>query len=185
MKKRVRLKVVAFVLLFCAAVAAISAVSWRSALKLMHPKEYTLLVDSYAAQYGLDADLVYAVIKTESSFDEEAVSSANAKGLMQITPETFLWLQTKLHETRGEEELMEPEVAIQYGCFFLKLLMEEFGDEQTALAAYHQGRGKVNSWLREAENSADGKTLDRIPSQETGHYIDKVTKAKAVYEKLY
>nr|HNX65180.1 lytic transglycosylase domain-containing protein [Oscillospiraceae bacterium] len=67
----------------------------------------------------------------------------------------------------------------------LSLLYEEYQDIPTAIAAYHAGRGTVNNWLKDPQYSADGKKLDNIPSNTTGHYVNKVLKAYEGYTNLY
>ena len=59
------------------------------------------------------------------------------------------------------------------------------GDEKTAIAAYHAGRGQVNAWLRDPDISPDGKTLVNIPESETKKYVEKVQMAVSIYDKLY
>ena len=59
------------------------------------------------------------------------------------------------------------------------------GDEKTAIAAYHAGRGQVNAWLRDPDISPDGKTLVNIPESETKKYVEKVQRAVSIYDKLY
>ena len=126
-----------------------------------------------------------AVIKTESSFDPEAESSAGALGLTQITPETFHWLQTKTGEALSDNALCDPETSIRYGALFLGLLLDEFKAEETAVAAYHAGRGRVNSWLKDKNISPDGVNLRDIPIPETAHYVRKVMRAVNIYNSFY
>ena len=61
--------------------------------KTLYPCKYSALVEQYAAEYDLDPLLVYSFVRTESGFDPDATSSVEARGLMQMTEETFLWLQ--------------------------------------------------------------------------------------------
>ncbi len=154
-------------------------------LHTLYPKEYSDTIEIYAEEYGVDEALLYALIECESGFDKNAVSSVGAKGLTQITPETFKWLQTKTGESYEDEALFEPEISIKYGAFFLGLLLDEFGDTKTALAAYHAGRGQVNEWLENPEYSIDSKKLDNIPFEDTSAYAEKVMKVKYLYSKIY
>ena len=154
-------------------------------LQTVYPKEYSDIIETYAEEYDIDKALLYALVECESGFDKNAVSSVGAKGLTQITPETFKWLQTKTGESYTEDDLFEPEVSVKYGAFFLDLLLEEFGDTKTALAAYHAGRGQVNEWLKNPEYSKDSKTLDEIPFEDTSQYAEKVMKVKDRYCKIY
>lgn len=150
-----------------------------------YPRDCADIVERCAAQYDLPPSLLYALIRTESHFNARAVSSADARGLTQITPETFEWLLLKTGETLPLEALFEEEVSVRYGAFFLRMLLDEFGETRTALAAYHAGRGQVNRWLRDPEVSPDGRTLERIPFAETEHYVRKVTLAEKRYRMVW
>lgn len=158
----------------------------RGILRARYPLDYIETVDKYAEEYSVPRVLLFAVIHTESGFQPDAVSSAGAMGLTQITPDTFHWLQTKTGETLPDEALFVPETSIRYGALFYSLLLTEFdNDWYTAVAAYHAGRGQVNSWLQNPEYSADGKALTTIPSKDTNHYVHKVLRAVEVYYNLY
>ncbi len=191
-KKAVRRLVLAvfIILLAIAAIAGIKAYKKSEyEFKLAsHPLEYQEYVDKYAREYGLDKYLLYAVIKTESSFDSEAVSNVGARGLMQIMEETFDWIQFRLGE-EGEtvyDDMFDPETNIRYGGYLVSYLLEMFGqDVETAAAAYHSGAGQVSEWLDDGELSSDGKKLDEIPSSTASHYVDKIMKAYGTYKELY
>lgn len=151
-----------------------------------YPVKYSSYVEDASAELGVPETLIYATIQVESHFDPEARSEVGARGLMQITEETFEWLRTK--ETFGSAltfaDLDKPDIAINYGTYFLKLLLEEFdGDVPTAMAAYHAGRGSVHSWLEQAKYSSNGRTLDEIPKDDTAFYVQKIERAMGVYEK--
>ena len=165
--------------------AVTGAVTFRSLLKTLYPHKYADIVEKYSAQYNVDEDLVYAVIRTESSFRTDASSNVGAAGLMQIMPETFEWLCMRMGVTADFTELYEPDTAIRFGTYLLHLLIEEFGDTRTALAAYHAGRGQVTQWLRDDAYSHDGSTLETIPFRDTAHYVRKVDRAMEMYQKLY
>lgn len=174
------------VILLCAGILAAGVIGlYRGYILWKHPLEYQDAVTQYAGEYEVNPYLVFAVIKTESSFNPLAQSDAGAQGLMQITPDTFDWLETKIGEELSEEAVFTPETAIQYGTYFLHYLLDEFGDTRTALAAYHAGRGQVNTWLEDPAVSQDGKKLDDIPSRETAHYVNKVMRALQIYQNLY
>lgn len=151
----------------------------------LYPTKYSDFVESYTLEYNLQKSFVYAVIKCESGFDERAVSSVGAKGLMQIMPETFLWLQGKTGEELSEEMLFDAETNIKYGSLLYSGLIKNFGDVKTAVAAYHAGWGNVKKWLSDKRYSKDGKTLYDIPFPSTKHYVERVMKTQKIYEKLY
>ena len=160
---------------------------WEAFTQYTYPVKYEEYVTKASAEFDVPEPLIYAVIQTESGFDPEARSEVGARGLMQITEETFEWLRTKEDfgsSTTTFADLDEPSVAIAYGTYFLQMLLDEFdGDVTTALSAYHAGRGSVHSWLEQAKYSENGRTLDEIPMDDTAYYVQKVERAMGVYEK--
>lgn len=154
------------------------------------PEEYNAFVEKYAHEYGVPTELVWAVIKTESGFDSSAVSHKGAIGLMQMMPETFVWLTNDiLHDSHEVGMLYDPETNIKYGTYYLSRLYGRFGSWDTALAAYNGGEGNVSDWLKDKKYSDDGVNLkiDKIPSQfnETKNYVKKVNNYCKKYKELY
>ena len=182
-KNKIKLALLVLLLLIVSVIIIYNAVSL--VLQTVYPRSYSEEISRNAEIYDLDEALLYALIETESGFDKNAVSSVGAKGLTQITPETFRWLQTKTGENYEDDALFEPEVSIKYGAFFLRYLLDEFGDTKTALAAYHAGRGRVNEWLSDPRYSSDGGKLDAIPYNDTDFYAEKVLKVRDRYLKIY
>ena len=151
-----------------------------------YPLDYREEVEARAAENGLDPALVYAVIRTESGFDPGAQSSVGARGLMQLTPDTYDWVRLRLGEEEGDpEDLFDPGENIRCGCAGLRLLLERFGGEETALAAYHAGWGSVSRWLQSERYSHDGESLDAIPFPDTESYVKKVLETREIYRRLY
>ena len=142
---------------------------------------------SEAEKNDLDPALVYGVIRAESGFDPNAVSHADARGLMQMTPQTFEWVQTMIPDSESltDDALFDPKVNIQFGCELLSLLISHYGDESTAICAYNAGMGNVTSWLENPEYSSDGVTLKVIPFGETQEYLKRVTDNRDMYRQLY
>ena len=145
---------------------------------------YAEYVYQYAEEFDVEPALVFAIIKNESNFDPDAESPVGAKGLMQIMPETFLWLQNYKYGTvtMEEDSLFDPETNIRYGCIFLEFLKGKYNADSTIAAAYNAGFGIVDTWLADREYSSDGKTLSYIPYSETAHYVEKVMASKRYYE---
>ena len=157
--------------------------------KQIYPLKYENHVEKYATEYNVPESIVYAVIKTESDFDPDAVSSAGAIGLMQMLPDTFTWLSSSEHldENLAVASLYEPEVSIKYGVYYLKYLHEKFQNWDTVVAAYNGGEGNVAEWLENpkyCDNNGDLNTK-KIPFSETKSYSHKVTIAKNFYERTY
>ena len=161
---------------------------WGRAERLLYPRKYEVLVDQWAETYGLDPLLVDAFIRTESGFDPQATSTVDARGLMQMTEETFIWLRSKIapDEDLTFDELYDPDVSIRFGCYYIHLCMERYGgDVATAAAAYHSGWGTVDNLLRMEEHSSDGQTLKGFPYNQMHHYVEKITASYAFYTLLY
>ena len=169
------IRILLFLLLLCAAAVIITVVTLRNTQSEREKREELYpLISEYAEKYQLDKELVYAVIECESGFDVNAVSRAGACGLMQLMPNTFLWI-TETEE--GELDIFDPETNIQAGCKYLRYLLGRFDKLETALAAYNAGEGKVGAWLSDAKYSTDGESLDVIPYPETAEYVRRVLAA--------
>ncbi len=155
-------------------------------IKIMYPLEYSEIVEEMSEKYDVQQELIYAIIKTESNFDEKAESPVGALGLMQIMPTTFEWLQTYNDGeiTMDTEELFNPEVNIEYGTIFLQFLLDRYDSIECVAAGYNAGFGAVDEWLTNPEYSEDGVTLSYIPYPETENYVEKVEIAMFEYEKI-
>lgn len=153
---------------------------------ITYPVEYEEQIRRYAADNGIEPAYVASVILAESSYRSDAVSSVNAQGLMQILPETGEWLAGKFDEEYIEGCLFDPDTNLRYGCWYLGWLMERYGgDMKNASSAYHQGQGIVDKWLQNPEYSADGKTLNVIPSDATKTYVNRILKYYEKYKEIY
>lgn len=152
----------------------------------LYPMEYESLIRVNAAENAIDPALPAAVILAESSYQPDAVSEANAQGLMQLLPSTAEWVAGKCDEVYQEGSLFDPETNIQYGCWYLGYLIRRFdGNLTCAVAAYHAGQGTVDGWLANPEYSPDGATLHQIPSNATDTYVKRVLKYYEKYVELY
>ena len=172
------------VLLVCLAVPKL----WQAGQQLLYPRKYQQQVDHWAEVYQLDPLLVDAFIRTESGFDAAATSQVDARGLMQMTEETFLWLRSKIAEGEGLTfaDLYDPDTSIRFGCYYLHLCLVRYkGDVATAAAAYHSGWGTVDNLLQMEEHSADGQTLQGFPYNQMNHYVNKITACYEAYQRIY
>lgn len=154
--------------------------------KYVFPYEYSEYVEKYSEEYNVDPLLVLSVIKTESNFNEKAISIREAKGLMQIMDKTGAWAAQEIGiDYFLPNMLFNPEINIRMGCWYLSNLESEFTDLDLVIAAYNGGSGNVNKWLKDPECSNDGKKLDYIPFKETKKYVDKVKTNYSIYQYLY
>ncbi len=138
-------------------------------------KKYEKTVDYYCQKYEVSKSLILAVIKTESNFNQNAVSKKGAIGLMQIMPSTAYFVAEKLEIENVN--LYNKEQNIQIGTYYLKYLLNEFKNERLAICAYNAGEGNVNKWL-------NGNLINEIPFKETETYYKKVSLRIKLYEKM-
>ena len=142
-----------------------------------YPLCYEQIVRGHARNYRLDPPLLAAVIYQESKFDADARSSSGAIGLMQLLPDTAKGIAARTGGHRFVvEDLYVPELNVRYGAWYLRHLLDKYGDEATALAAYNAGQTNVDRWL------ADGGA---IRFAETRHYVHRVQELKRIYAHAY
>ncbi len=150
----------------------------------LYPRKYLALVERASETWGVPQSVIFAVIRTESSFRETAVSHANAKGLMQITDDTYEWIYFLRGETADLDTLMIPSYNIDAGTALLAWLYDRYGRWDTAYAAYNAGYSRVNKWLEDPSITENG-VLVHIPIAETENYVRIVTESEEMYRMLY
>lgn len=150
-----------------------------------YPVNYLEEIQKYSNEYGVDPKVVLAIMRVESNFKTDATSKVNAKGLMQVLPDTAKHVAKLLNIDVNSIDLNDAETNIKIGTYYIKYLMQNFSNMDTVYAAYNGGIGNVNTWLKDSKYSSDGVSLYNIPSSETKHYVNKVNKALKAYEILY
>ena len=158
---------------------------------IRYPLRYEELIVRNADEFSLEPWHVAAVVRCESSFREAVTSEAGARGLMQIMPETFTWLQNYRTDFMPEvilesDELYDPQTNIDYGVYLLSYLLDLYnGNTSLAICAYNAGYGNVDEWLANGTISEWNVTAEDIPFPETSNYLTKVTSATEMYRELY
>ena len=129
----------------------------------MYPKTYSEIVTTYAEQYKVDENLVYAVIKAESNFRSNAESNKSAIGLMQIVEDTAVDVAKKsninIESQNIREELLKEDNNINVGTKYLSILLSKYGNIEVALAAYNAGIGTVDNWIEKQVIKSDGSDI--------------------------
>ena len=165
-----RLAVILLVLVGAGGAAVVaSEPDWY--LRARYPLRYEHIVRGHAENYRLDPALVAAVIYQESKFRADARSDSGAVGLMQLLPETAKGIAARTGGSKFEvDDLYDPEINVRYGSWYLRHLIDKYGTEERALAAYNGGQGN----------------LDRgVMYPETRHYVDRVLELRGIYRKAY
>src|SRR5204862_4653026 len=109
--------------------------------------------------------------------DARAESRSGAIGLMQLTPSTAHGIAIRTGGSQFEiSDLLNPELNIRYGSWYLANLFRKYGDERLVLAAYNAGQGNVDRWRAEGRG---------IQFSETKAYVDRVEDLKAIYRKAW
>jgi len=153
--------------------------------KNYYPIAYEEEVALASDTFGVDEAIIYSIIYCESSFNREAVSNLDARGLMQMIPTTYEWLCELDGIEYAEENLFDAQENVYYGTKYLSMLYEKYKNWDAVFAAYHAGNGRVDKWLEDGTVviDADGK-LTGIPINATEVYVEKVNDALAQYIKL-
>ncbi len=145
--------------------------------RLRYPLEYEQIVVGHAENYDLQPHLLAAVIYQESKFDADAVSESGAVGLMQLLPATAQGIADRTGGSGWHErDLVDPELNVRYGSWYLRHLLDKYENEELALAAYNAGQANVDRWREEGGG---------IQFPETRHYVQRVQELKAIYERAY
>ena len=148
--------------------------------ELTLPLRHEDIIRQQAAEKGVPADLIAAVIYEESKFEDQT-SSAGARGLMQITPDTADTIENLSGgETFVYDDLADADLNIRYGTFYLAYLLDKYdGDVIATLAAYNAGEGNADAW-----GGADMKLSD-IEFAETSDYVRDVLERRDQYRDKY
>lgn len=153
-------------------------------IKILYKKEYSECVSKYAQMYNIDENLIYSIIKVESNFEANAVSSQNAQGLMQLMYATAEEVARKNNIELTEENILEPDINIKLGTIYLSTLLEKYECIEVALAAYNAGSGNVDKWIENGIIKEDGSDIENIPFKETNNYVRKIIRDYEIYKKI-
>jgi soluble lytic murein transglycosylase len=146
-------------------------------VRLRYPLDYQAIVRGHSRNYRLDPALLAAVIYQESKFRAHARSSSGAIGLMQLLPSTAEGIAVHTGGTKFRvSDLDNPEINVRYGSWYLRHLLDKYGDERTALAAYNAGQENVDRWRSEGKG---------IEFAETRQYVQRVEHLKTLYRRGY
>jgi soluble lytic murein transglycosylase len=167
---------------FAVDVPELPRVYWEA----LFPKAYWDDLKRYSTQNELDPYLVASLIRQESQFNPNAISHANAVGLMQLLPVTGKKVakDVKLHHFNASQ-LYTPAVNLQLGTRYFKSMVDKFGSFEYALAAYNAGSDRVEDWLSQGKYRDPQEFVESIPFTETREYVQAILRNASVYKQLY
>ena len=155
----------------------------RHDFALRYPTPYQSEIEEAAKRNGLDPALLYGLVRQESRFVADIVSTAGAVGLMQLMAPTARWVakQTGRSELRTLK-LDDPALNVELGSYYLRYVMDRFGGlTALATAAYNAGPGRAESW-RGAASLEGAIYVETIPFNETRDYTKKVLANAMFYQ---
>lgn len=158
-------------------------------LKIIYPKTYKEVVQIYQEKYNIDENLIFALIKAESNFDNKAVSNRSAIGVMQLMEDTAKEVAIKnkidIDYNNMKQELLKVDININIGTKYMTILLDKYESTEVALAAYNAGIGTVDNWIEKGVIKADGSDIENIPYKETNNYVRKILSNYKMYKELY
>lgn len=152
---------------------------------LLYPQPYDAEVLSAAKLTGLAPQLIYSVMRQESLYRRDAVSSAGARGLLQMLPETARRTAAKWQRPRpSADDLFNPVINVPLGAANLRSLLDKFGGQTlVALAGYNAGPNAAARWM--PPDSLDPDIwVENIPYNETRNYVQRITWHSVVFSWL-
>jgi soluble lytic murein transglycosylase len=158
----------------------------RKYWEALFPKAYWSDLKRSSAANGLDPYLVASLIRQESEFNPNAVSRANAVGLMQLLPKTGKLVAREVKLKRyTASQLYTPAVNLQLGTRYFRGMVDKFGGFEYALAAYNAGSDRVEDWLSQGKYRDPQEFVESIPFTETREYVQAILRNASVYKQLY
>lgn len=167
------------------AVVLLMAAAFVPMARLIYPLKYEELILKEAGRRELDPALLAAIVYEESKFSRASRSTAGAVGLMQLMPATAGWAAKKMGRPELAADLARPSANLTLGSWYFKYLLDRYGSEALALAAYNGGHRNLDRWLAENDGRPRAAVIDRIPFAETKAFVRQVQKSRQVYQWLY
>lgn len=155
---------------------------------LVYKTTYIDYIEDSVKGTSIDPYLVLSMIKVESGFNVNAVSSKEAKGLMQIKDSTYEDVKDSFTNRNDSIDIFDPKTNIKVGVsYFQKLIRRYNGNYYIALLAYNGGMGNVDAWLKKGiiTSDLDTENVPEVPFNETKNYLKKVISIYNIYKFLY
>lgn len=153
-----------------------------------YPRAFPQKVIRESVKNGVNPYLVWAVMTVESTYNPDSISYADALGLLQVIPRTGIKTAELLgEETFGPMDLINEDVAIRHGAFYLSQLVQKFrGQELLAVAGYNGGPHRVGEWMdQRGENMPMDEFVEEIPFDQARGYTKKIVRYISLYLRIY
>jgi soluble lytic murein transglycosylase len=153
--------------------------------QLLYPQPYDAEVLTAAKLTGLSPQLIYSIMRQESLYRRDALSSAGARGLLQMLPETARRTASKWNRPRpAADDLFNPVVNVPLGAANLRTLIDRFnGQTLVAIAGYNAGPNAAARWLP-GESLDPDVWIENIPYNETRNYVQRILWHNVVFSWL-
>ncbi|HEV2387126.1 MAG TPA: transglycosylase SLT domain-containing protein [Candidatus Acidoferrales bacterium] len=161
--------------------ASVPEAIWR----IVYPLPFAPLIRESARRNEIDPMLLASLVRQESGFQADAVSSAGAVGLSQLEPRTARKWSRILRLRYSRKRLDDSGYNLRVGAAYFQNLIESFGSPEAALAAYNAGEDRVAVWRADAHGDDPAEFVESIPFSETRHYVEVVMDGAAIYRRLY
>ena len=156
-----------------------------SAWKVLYPLPYEAALRREAERNNFDPMFAAGLIRQESTFQADAVSRANAIGLMQILPKEGRRLAKAAKVRYTKASLFDPNVNIELGMLYISDLTRTTGAPEYAAAAYNAGEDRLAQWRAERNYDEIQEFVESIPFTETREYVQIVLRNATMYRQLY
>jgi soluble lytic murein transglycosylase len=153
--------------------------------KTLYPLPYETSLRREAARNNFDPMIAAGLIRQESTFQADAVSHANAIGLMQVLPKTGKRLAKQLNVRYVKTKLFDPEYNLELGMLYIADLQRATGAPEYALAAFNAGEDRIAAWRAERNYEEIAELVESIPFTETRDYVQIVLRNAEVYRRIY
>lgn len=153
--------------------------------KTLYPLPYEASLRREAARNNFDPMIAAGLIRQESTFQADAVSHANAIGLMQVLPKTGKLLAKQLKVRYVKTKLFDPEYNLELGMLYIADLQRATGAPEYALAAFNAGEDRIAAWRAERNYEEIAELVESIPFTETRDYVQIVLRNAEVYRMIY
>jgi soluble lytic murein transglycosylase len=160
-------------------------------MELLYPRHFDGEVSIAATRWGVDEEILYGLVRTESAFIPDVVSHAGAVGLAQLMPATGLDVSNRIRRSvelrfiDKNPDLRDPLTNLHLGAWYYADLLRRTGRPMLALFSYNGGLSRVRRWAAEEKDLPEDLFLETISIRETREYGRKVLAAGAVYGYLY